>query len=268
VPVNRASERETGTWLRTAAGLLVLIAGFALFRVEPVHGPVLMSLGNTHGLDLGDFVCLPVIVLGFWLLRDGPVHRRVLGALRAAERAGWDPATIGLLLAGAGLVLVWVFLEVDAGSRIDHAGVLPATIAALGLVLLGCALSEPGASRAIFGASLVVVLGTLGVGFLIDATDGPAGSIVGPTMLAALLAVTLGRRRIIAAVVFGVTTVVFLLADLAALVDAGRFRDDRRLDGGGLGRTAALGGVLVLVGLLRVSDRVRNRARARPPAVG
>ncbi len=260
--MTRAPERATGTWLRTGAGLLVLIAGFVLFRQEPLHGPVLLSLGNTHGLDLGDFVCVPLIVLGFWLLRDGPVHHGVLTALRTAERAGWDPAAVGLLLSGTGLILVWVFIEVDAGGRVDHAGVLPATIALLGLVVLGCALSEPGASRSIFGASLVVVLGTLALGFLIDATDGRAGALVGPTLLAALLAITLGRRRIIAAVLFGFTTAVFLLADLAALVDAGRYRDDRRLDGGGLGRTAALGGVLLLVGLLRLTDRGRARRRS------
>ena len=106
-----------------------------------------------------------------------------------------------------------------------------------------------------------MVLGTLGIGFLIDAIDGPAGSVAGPTLLAALLAITLGRRRIIAAFVFGITTAVFLLADLAALVDAAHYREDRRLDGGGLGRTAALGGVLVLVGLFRLSDRDRDRAR-------
>jgi hypothetical protein len=250
--------------VRTGAGLLVLIAGFVLFRQEPVKGPVLLSLGNTHGMDLGDFICVPLIVLGFWLLRDGPVHHGVLAGLHAAERAGWDPAAVGLLVSGAGLVLVWVFLEENAGTRVDHAGVLPATIAALGLFVLGCALSEPGASNAIFGAPLVVVLGALGVGFLIDATDGRAGSVVGPTLLAALLTVTLGRRRIIVAVLFGITTAVFLLADLAALVDAGRFREDRRLDGGGLGRTAALGGVLLLVGVLRLFDR--ERARRRRPA--
>jgi hypothetical protein len=260
--VTRGSDLETGTWLRTGAGLLALILGFVLFRVEPLHGPVLLSLGNTHGLDLGDLVCVPVLVLGLWLLRDGPVHHGVLTSLRAAERAGWDPATVGLLVAGTGLVLVWVFIEVDAGSRVAHAGALPAAIAIFGLVVLGCALSEPGASRSIFGASLVVVLGTLGIGFLIDAIDGPAGSVVGPTLLAALLAITLGRRRIIAAFVFGITTAVFLLADFAALVDAGHFREDRRLDGGGLGRTAALGGVLVLVGLFRLSDRDRARRQS------
>jgi hypothetical protein len=262
MPVTGAPARDTGTWLRTGAGLLALVAGFVLFRLAPLHGPVLLSLGHTHGLDLGDLVCVPVLVLGLWLLRGGPVHRGVLTTLVAAERAGWDPATVGLLVAGSGLVLVWVFVEVDAGGRVAHAGALPATIAIVGLVVLGCALSEPNASRAIFGAPLVVVLGTLGIGFRIDATDGPAGAVVGPTLLAALLAITLGRRRILAAVVFGITTAVFLLADLAALVDAGRYREDRRLDGGGLGRTAALGGVLLLVGLFRLTDRDRAQQQS------
>ena len=264
MPVTRASAPATRTWLRTGAGLLALIAGFVLFRLPPLHGPVLLTLGHTHGLDLGDVLCLPLLVLGLWLLRGGPVHHAVLRALGVAERAGWDPATVGLLVAGTGLVLVWVFVEADAGSRVAHAGVFPAAIAIVGFVVLGCALSEPGASHSIFGTSLVVVLGTLGIGFLIDSTDGPAGSVVGPTLLAALLAITLGRRRILAAAVFGITTAVFLLADLAALVDAGRYREDRRLDGGGLGRTAALGGVLLLVGLLRLSDR--NRAPRQSPS--
>jgi hypothetical protein len=262
VPVTPASAREAGTWWRTAAGLLALIAAFVLFRLAPLHGPVLLSLGHTHGLDLGDLVCLPLFVLGLWLLRGSPLHRGVRTALDAAERAGWDPATVGLLVAGTGLVLVWVFVQVDAAGGVAHAGVLPAAIAIFGLVVLGCALSEPGASHSIFGTSLVVVLGTLGIGFLIDSIDGPAGAVVGPTLLAALLAITLGRRRILAAVVFGITTAVFLLADLAALVDAGRYRQDRRLDGGGLGRTAALGGVLVLLGLFRLTDRDRAPRRS------
>jgi len=256
---------------RTVFGLLSLLCAVVLFALSTLHGPVLLSLASSHGLDLGDLVCLPFIALGLWLLSGGPVHAGVLRARRVFDDHHLDTATVGLLMSGAGLVLVWLFLEVSSSDPVPHAGVLPGAIAASGLVILAVALSEPGTAVAVFGAPLAVVLGVLGLGLLIDATDGPAGAVVGPTLLAAILAVMLGRRRPAVGLLLGATALLLVVVDITALVDAQFLREDRELSGGGLGRTAALGIVLLLVGLSRLfheagssSDR---QATSRPPGV-
>jgi hypothetical protein len=233
--------------LRTVAGLLTLAGALVLFLVEPLHGPVLFALAGSHGLDLGDVVVAPLLVLALWLLRDTAVHVGVLQTLERAWRRGLDPLRIGLVTAGIGLILVQLFREIDVSGTVPHAGVAPAALAAAGLVILIVALMEPGSAPAAFGAPLVVVVGVLGIGLLIDATNGPEGSVVGPTLLAALFTVTLGRRRVVARYTMGILTVLLLLVDLSALVDERVLVDFRESDGGGLVRTGALGLVLLLV---------------------
>ena len=133
-----------------------------------------------------------------------------------------------------------------------HIGVVPAALSVAGLTVVALALVEPGSAEETFGVPLAFVLGVVGLGLLIDATDGPAGSVVGPTLLAALLTVSLGRRRPAARWSLGLLTVLFVLVDLSALVDLRFLEADRELDGGGLARTGALGLVLLVTGLLRL----------------
>ncbi len=249
------TNRHTEGWPRTLAGLVALIGVLVVFVVEPFHGPVLLSLSGSHGLDLGDVTALPLVLAALWLLRGSRCHRWTIRTLDAVEQRGWDPMAIGLLAGGSGMVLVQVFRELDLSGTVPHIGVVPAALAAAGLTVVALALLEPGSADETFGVPLVVVLGILGIGFLIDATDGPAGAVVGPTLLAALLTITLGRRRPAARWSLGLLTALFVLVDLSALVDLRFLEADRELDGGGLVRTGAVGLVLLVVGVLRLTKQ-------------
>ncbi len=169
--------------------------------------------------------------------------------------------TIGLLAGGGGMVLVPVFRELDLSATVPHIGVVPAGLAVAGLALVALASLVPGCAEATFGVPVTVVLGVIAVGLLVDATDGPAGSVVGPTLLAALLAVALGRSRTAARWSLGLLTLLYLLVDVSALVDLRFLEGDRELDGGGLVRTGAFGLVLLVVGVLRLT---LGRGQATP----
>ena len=249
------TEGHPGDLLRTLAGLVALVGVLVVFVIEPFHGPVLLSLAGSHGLDLGDVVAVPLALAALFLLRGSRCHRWTIRTQNAVKQTGWDPMAIGLLAGGSGMVLVQVFRELDLSGTVPHIGVVPAALTAAGLTVVALALLEPGSADETFGVPLAVVLGVLGIGLLIDATDGPAGSVVGPTLLAALLTITLGRRRLAALWSLGLLTVLFLLVDLSALVDLRFLEADRELDGGGLMRTGALGLVLLVVGVLRLSQR-------------
>jgi hypothetical protein len=247
--------------IRTVAGLVALVGVLVVFVIEPFHGSVLLSLAGSHGLDLGDVAALPFALAALWLLRGTGCHRWAIRTLDAVEQRGWDPMAIGLLAGGSGMVLVQVFRELDLSGIVPHIGVVPATLAAAGLTVAALALVEPGCADETFGVPLAVVVGLLGIGLLIDATDGPAGSVVGPTLMAALFTITLGRRRPAARWSLGLLTLLFILVDLSALVDLRFLEADRELDGGGLMRTGALGLVLLVVGVLRRSQQARRPGR-------
>jgi hypothetical protein len=242
------------------AGGLVLLGVAALAVVAPLfHGPVLLSLSGTHGIDLGDLIALPFALLGIWMLQGTPLAVAMLRWEEKLQRRVRDPISFALLACGTGLVLVYVFGDIAASDTIAHAGALPVLIVAVSALMLGLLLSAPGAAVDVFGLPIWALLVILIAGLLVDATDGASGAVVGPTLLAAALSLTLGRRRAAAAWTFALTTVVFVVLDLQSLVDVRFLEPQRELNGGGASRTAALGVILLLVGILRLTDRSSSR---------
>lgn len=239
-------------------GILALAASLVLCVLEPLHGPVLLSLSGSHGFDLGDLVALPLALVGIALLAGGTLHTALLGWLASTFRDQVRAASVALVAFGASLILVQVFGEASVSDTVAHAGALPAALSLVTLVGVGVLFADPANSREVFGTSLTVVLAALLLGFLVDVTDAAAGSVVGPTVLAAVLAVTMGRRQPAAQWILGSLTVVLIVSDLASLVDVRTLEPERELFGGGLMRTGALGVVLVVAGTLSYHHRVRS----------
>jgi hypothetical protein len=71
-----------------ALGMVGVLVVVILF-LEPLHGPVLLSLSGNHGLDLGDVVALPFAFLGAWLLRSARLQV-VVGGRDGRSRVGLE----------------------------------------------------------------------------------------------------------------------------------------------------------------------------------
>ncbi len=104
-----------GAWI----GALLLGAALAAFLWEPWHGPVILSLSSSHGIDAGDLPALALLALALALAtgrgRDsgsgpawtagrwaGPACAVVLGALLLAGTLDDESAAEPLLPAGGG----------------------------------------------------------------------------------------------------------------------------------------------------------------------
>ncbi len=235
---------------RELVGAGLLVVAVVMFVVEPLHGPVLLSFSAQHGLDVGDLVALPFLVAGLLLLRGSAAHQRML---RAAEGAAGDlrRATAWTLLAtGACFLLVLVNVESSLPDGSSFVGALALLLSLLGLAAVVMLLLDPANCDDVLGAPLWIVALILLAGFAIDLTHPEAGPIMGPTMLAALFFVTLGRRGRAARWTLAVLLVVFVLWDLVALIDPRTFELEREAAGGGLGRVGALGMLMCAVGVL------------------
>lgn len=244
---------------RELVGAGVLLVGIVVFIVEPLGGPVLLSLSGSHGLDLGDLVALPFLAAGALCCVGGPTHERLLGL--AARLAGDVPtaAAWATIMTGAAFVLVQV---VGESSLPDRAGLLPLALALATLAVLLVLLADPEASDAVFGAPAPVLGLALLTGFAVDITDAAAGSIMGPTVLAAVLLVSLGRRTAAARWTMAVLLVLFVVSDLASLYDVATLETEREAAGGGVMRVGALGVLMVAAGVLALA---RRRTRSGRP---
>jgi hypothetical protein len=249
---------------RLFVGVTALGAAAALLALEPFHGSVFFSLSGRHGVDAGDLIALPIVLFALLMLRDSPASAVASEASRATSARGWDLVTIGLLSGGAALILAELFDALEVSSSLAHAGFLPlaAVGVSLGVLVLGLAVNDD--RHDVFGAPLAIALVVLLAGLQIDSTDGPAGSVVGPTFLALFLAVTVGRARPLVRSSFVAVAVVLLAVDVAALVDVTLGESLREGGGGGFTRSGALGLVLVTLGVSRLLARTTRPTPAQP----
>jgi hypothetical protein len=241
------------------AGLLVVAAVVSI--IEPLHGPVLLSFSGRHGLDVGDLVALPFLVAGLLLLRGSPAHQRLL---RAAERVAGDldrAAGWTLLATGACFLLVLVNIETSLPDGSSPLGGLALLLSLVGFAAVVVLLLDPATCDDVLGAPLWLACLAVLAGFVVDLTHPEAGPIMGPTVLAALLLVTLGRRARAARWTMAVLLVVFVFWDFVALIDPRTYEPQREAAGGGLGRVGALGVLMCAVGILTLVRRRTADAR-------
>ena len=217
-----------GSARRTVVGAALLVASAVVFVLSPLHGPVLLSLSGSHGVDVGDLVALPFLAVGAFLLAGGPSHRHLL---RLAERAGGDLATAAgwmLIATGAAFVLVLLVDESSLPEQVPHAGGPSLVLSLVSLAALAVLLLDRETCEEVLGAPLWISGVALLAGFAVDLTHPEAGPVVGPTVLAALFFVTLGRRMRAARWAMGVLLVLFVLWDLLAWVDPRTFEPERK----------------------------------------
>ena len=170
-----------------------------------------------------------------------------------------------LIVTGASFMLVLLVDESSLPDVVPHADAPLLLLSLVSVAVLAVLLFDPTTCDDVFGAPLWLVVLLLLAGFAVDLTHPEAGSVMGPTLLAALFFVTLGRRARAARWTMAALIVVFVSWDLVALVDPRTFELEREAAGGGLGRVGALGLLLCSVGVLARSRCPTLRRRRESP---
>ena len=95
--------------LRDGAWLLFLVGGAcAIFVIDPWHGPIVLALSASHGIDAGDLPGLALLALAL-----GAAHRltRGIGTSRRGSAGGWAGAASAVVL---GVLLLAAVLPAPA----------------------------------------------------------------------------------------------------------------------------------------------------------
>jgi hypothetical protein len=237
----RIGVRFTGRLKPVIVVALLLVGACAIFLLEPWHGPVVLSLSRSHGIDTGDLPALPLIALAVAVGSVCAPAVRGDGRGAAGRWAGPESAVVlGALLLVGGVKLSGV---VRLGALDDARGVL-LLIAAVWFCVALAAGGRPGRSWwqpvALFIAGSVV-----------DASLAPSGTLIGPILVALWLARNASHRG--AAATMYLLGAVFTAVSVVSLVDPGG--PDLTRDDGGIARSAALGLLLVTAGLLAARYR-------------
>jgi hypothetical protein len=223
---------------------LLLVGACAIFLVEPWHGPVVLSLSRTHGIDTGDLPALALIALAVVVASVCAPAVRPEGRGAAGLWAGPASAVVlGALLLVGGVKLTGI---VRLGALDDARGVL-VIIAAVWFGVALAAGRRPGARRRSWWQPAALFI----AGSVVDAALAPSGTLFGPILVALWLARTASHRG--AAATMYLLGAVLTAVSLVSLVDPGG--PDLSEDDGGVARSAALGLLLVTAGLLDVGYR-------------
>lgn len=198
-----------GAVLRIAAVVGLVGAAVAAVAVEPWHGVTFLAVTDTHGVDTGDAVVLPLLVAGVWLALGSPSRRERL-------RHGRGPlVSIAPAVFGAALVIVTV---VDLGllGRPGDLVVTGGFVASAGWFLVATVLA-PATWLPPGGHALLVATATFVTGSVVDAVFPPTGTVFGPLLLATFLAFTATPRR--RAMLLWLVVGALLAANVASIVD-------------------------------------------------
>ena len=97
-------------------GLVALLLGLAaaIVALDPAHGPVVLSLSATHGVDAWDLPAAPFAILGVAVARGRCFRKRSTASWRWAAPA--STVTLGILLLLAGV------LEREGGPLVPAGG--------------------------------------------------------------------------------------------------------------------------------------------------
>jgi hypothetical protein len=218
---------------------LLLVGVCAIFVLEPWHGPVVLSLSRTHGIDTGDLPALALVALAVAVgsLRGPAIPVEGRGA---AGRWGGPASAVvlGALLLVGGIKLTGI---VRLGALDDARGVL-LLIAAVWFCAALAAGSRRGSRRRLWWQPVALFI----AGSVVDAALAPSGTLIGPTLVALWLARTASHHR--AAETMYLLGAVFAVVSVVCLVDPGG--PALAGDDGGIARSTALGLLLVTAGLL------------------
>ena len=113
--------RSGGLSAAAGAGLviaLLLAAACGVFLWEPWHGPVIVTLSKSHGIDAGDLPALPLVALALGV--------GLFAAGKLADRRPWwggpRAAALAAVLLGALLLSVGFVADPSAGSLVPAGG--------------------------------------------------------------------------------------------------------------------------------------------------
>jgi hypothetical protein len=246
----RIGVRFTGGVKPASVVALLLVGACAIFLLEPWHGPVVLSLSRSHGIDTGDLPALALIALAVAVGSVCAPAVRADGRGAAGRWAGPASAMVlGALLLAGGVKLSGV---VRLGALDDARGIL-LLIAAVWFCVALAAGGRPDAWRRSWWQPIALFI----AGSVIDAALAPSGTLIGPILVALWLARTASHRG--AAATMYLLSAVFTAVSVVALVDPGG--PDLTRDDGGIARSAALGLLLVTAGLLAVGYRSPGSGR-------
>ena len=246
----RIGVRFTGRLKPASVVALLLVAACAIFLLEPWHGPVVLSLSRSHGIDTGDLPALALIALAVAVGSVCAPAVRADGRGAAGRWAGPASAMVlGALLLAGGVKLSGV---VRLGALDDARGILVLIAAAWFCVALAAG-RRPGARRRSWWQPITLFI----AGSVVDAALAPSGTLIGPILVALWLARTASHRG--TAATMYLLGAVFTAVSVVALVDPGG--PDLTRDDGGIARSAALGLLLVTAGLLAVGYRSPGSGR-------
>jgi hypothetical protein len=245
-----ATSPTPGRRLAALIGALVAIGVAACIVLwEPWHGPTLLSLSPTHGVDLGDVMVIPFVALAFFLVS--------IGVRPAETTTGSSGRWVGPLSA---IVLGGLLLFAGATGLMFDDVLIAAVLAAacwFAVELIRRRAAWLGARSRAWRSAVALLL----VGGLLDLAVPPSGTVFCLVLLAAWFCATATDR--LEAIVGSLLIVVLGVTSLASL-DAVYDGDDgflTRADGG-VARALALGGLLMTVGLLRARHALRSGSLA------
>jgi hypothetical protein len=244
----------TGRFGLASVVALLLVGVCAVFLLEPWHGPVVLSLSRTHGIDTGDLPALALIALAVavgsvW----GPASREEGRAAADRWAAPASAAVLGALLLVGGIKLTGI---VRLGALDDVRGVL-VILAAVWFCVALAADRRRGAWRHSWWQPVALFIG----GSVVDAALAPSGTLIGPTLVALWLGRTASHRD--AEAIMYLLGAFFTVVSVVALVDPGG--PDLTTDDGGVARATALGLLLVTTGLLAERKASPIEGRVREP---
>jgi hypothetical protein len=244
-----AARRRAATAPPRAVGAAICAAlAVGLVIVEPWRGPILVFLSSGHGLHLGNLPAAVLLVVAGALAVELPAVRSV------AERARRGRPAMAVVGAGAVLVVVGLSALRDGGGPpVVEASIALAVLTATAWLLVAA------------GRSALVPATAFVGGLLLDSLSTPSGTVFGPAMIAACLAI--GAPRRLQQATLAATSLGLAALSMASLHDVAGF--DVRMAGsdGAPARTASLGLVLVLAGVGEWwlgSSGSRSATRARP----
>jgi hypothetical protein len=244
-------------WFRGASVVVPVALAVVVVAVQPWHGATLVALSPRHGVDEGDLLALALLVPAAAAFARTAVGRAVAARIRSAPLLLGAPAAAGAL--GFALLLIGVL---DIGDVLEEPGRAAEALGifvfalAFGWVVVALAAGSPPLPAPRGRVQLICAM-SLVAGFVVDSWMRPSGTVFGPALLAAAVALTAstpGARRVAVGLVVALT-----LLNVASLTDFRGIDVQMAEHGGAPARSAAVGVVLVAFCAVQLGT---NRGRA------
>jgi hypothetical protein len=251
----RIGVRFLGRLQPASAVALLLVGGCAIFLLEPWHGPVVLSLSRTHGIDTGDLPALALLALAVSAGSEcGPAVR----VDETGAAGGWAGPASAVVLGGLLLVGGVKLLDVVRLGALDDARGVLVIIAAVWF----CVALAAGRWGSPLPNSWWQPVALFIAGSGVDAALAPSGTLIGPILVTLWLARTASHRN--AAATMYLLGAVFTAVSVVSIIDLGG--PDLTSDDGGIARSTAVGLLLVTAGLLAARYRSLDSSGRESPS--